>query len=133
MDFLQAHPGDLDEVEKKAAQWPCRWHQHVRSWHTQTYVPMLVVRYEDLKRDTLVEVKRMTSFLGWDVTEEQLEEAIETSSIESMRKLEKSKKLQLNSVGQGIVGGAAQKYTAEEMECFLSYAGETLREFSYLE
>ena len=94
---------------------------------------MLVVRYEDLKRDTLVEVKRMTSFLGWNVTEEQLVEAIEASSIESMRKLENSKKLQLNSVGQGIVGGAAQKYTTEEMECFLTYAGKTLREFGYLE
>ena len=46
---------------------------------------MLVVRYEDLRRDPVPWFARMGEFLGVDVSEEQIKTAVANNSIQSMR------------------------------------------------
>lgn len=76
--------GDLDSYGS--------WGEHVGSWlgaygNTDR---LLLVRYEDLHRQTGVELQRMAAFLGISATEQQIATAIEHSSAGRMRAMETS-------------------------------------------
>jgi hypothetical protein len=43
------------------------WSDHVTGWLTRSREEVLLVRYEDMMRDTACEVRRMTDFLGLGV------------------------------------------------------------------
>ena len=74
-------PGDLD----------VSWGEHVGSWlATRMNQPgFLLVRYEDLLQDPPRELGRVASFLGIAVSTETLSQAIERSSANRLRQLEK--------------------------------------------
>ena len=67
------------------------WGENVASWlATRKHSPrFLLVRYEDLESDTRRELTRMAAFLGVEPAPERLAMAIERSSADTMRKLEK--------------------------------------------
>jgi Sulfotransferase domain len=67
------------------------WREHVLSWiETRGKDPgFLLVRYEDMNRNPQRELGRVSSFLSLDVSTERLAQAIELSSAERMRELEK--------------------------------------------
>lgn len=52
---------------------------------------LLIVRYEDLRSDTAATLKRIVEFMGTPGTDEQIEGAVEFSSVENMRKMEQGK------------------------------------------
>ena len=52
---------------------------------------LLIVRYEDLRSDTAATLKRIVDFIGTPGTDEQIEGAVEFSSVENMRKMEQKK------------------------------------------
>jgi hypothetical protein len=54
----------------------------------------LLVRYEDLLEDAQAELHRITKFLGLEFTSEQIAQAAERSTADSMRKLESKQNLQ---------------------------------------
>jgi hypothetical protein len=72
--------------------WPRigSWGDHVSSWLAtrRGHDGFLLLRYEDLKKDTQRELARVAQFLGIEATAERLNRAIELSSAENMRKLE---------------------------------------------
>jgi Sulfotransferase domain len=74
-------PGDLD----------VSWGEHVGSWlGTRMNQPgFLLVRYEDLLQDPQRELCRVASFLGIAASTEALSQAIERSSANRLRQLEK--------------------------------------------
>jgi hypothetical protein len=74
-------PGDLD----------VSWGEHVGSWlGTRMNQPeFLLVRYEDLLHDPPRELRRVASFLGIAASPETLSQAIERSSANRLRQLEK--------------------------------------------
>lgn len=57
---------------------------------------LLLVRYEDLRADTVGQLKRITDFLGTSGTEEEIRDAVAYASVENMRKLEQEKKFWLS-------------------------------------
>jgi hypothetical protein len=73
------------------------WSEHVRSWLflRQGRPDFLALRYEDMKKETLRELQRVASFLQQysfaitDKSTEELQQAIDLSSPEHMRELEK--------------------------------------------
>src|SRR5579863_393130 len=73
--------------------WPRigSWGDHVTSWLStrQGSKGFVVVRYEDLKQDPQRELARVAEFLGIEPSQERLQRAVELSSAENMRKLEK--------------------------------------------
>ncbi len=54
----------------------------------------LLVRYEDLLEDARSELHRITKFLEYETTPERIEQAVERSTADSMRKLESKQNLQ---------------------------------------
>ncbi len=68
------------------------WGENVASW-LATRRPghrFLLVRYEDMVADTVTQLARIASFLGVAATPELLLQAVERSSADRMRKLEKA-------------------------------------------
>lgn len=68
------------------------WADNVLSWLAMRggALSFLLVRYEDVIGNTLGELRRIASFLGTDCTEASLSRAIELSSADRMRSLEKA-------------------------------------------
>jgi Sulfotransferase domain len=68
------------------------WGQNVASWiYTRgNHERFLLMRYEDMKADTEQQLRVIASFLGLEPTLEQLQHAIEASSAERMRKMERT-------------------------------------------
>jgi hypothetical protein len=74
-----------------SADWGS-WGENVASWvyARQNKSGFLLVRYEDMQRDTEKELQRISTFLGLEPTPERLQQAIEASSPERMRELERT-------------------------------------------
>lgn len=68
------------------------WGESVGSWvgARSNSTRFLLLRYEDLLEDTVAQVRRIASFLGWSTQRERLETAVSLSSAERMRNLEKT-------------------------------------------
>ncbi len=73
--------------------WPRigSWGDHVTSWLStrQGSKSFLVLRYEDLKQDPQRALAQVAEFLGIEPSVERLNRAVDLSSAENMRKLEK--------------------------------------------
>ena len=66
-----------------------RWGEHVLSWLDGGTRDLLLVRYEDLKSDTVGELRRVMAFLETSVTEETLFSAVERCEFKRMQALER--------------------------------------------
>ena len=73
-----------------SADWGT-WRENVASWVYTRGNPkeFLLVRYEDLLDDAVAELGRIAHFLGVDASDTNLRRAVELSSADRMRKLEK--------------------------------------------
>lgn len=68
------------------------WHEHVEGWLDRARsVDLLLVRYEDLLRNTREQLERVALFVGSDTDPARLDYAIERSSLSQMRQLEETK------------------------------------------
>jgi estrone sulfotransferase len=78
--------------------WPRigSWGDHVTSWLStrQGNKGFLLLRYEDLKQDPQRALAQVAGFLGIDASRERLNRAVDLSSAENMRKLEKQESAQ---------------------------------------
>lgn len=72
------------------------WGEHVGSWLGARGQSdgFLVLRYEDLLEDTPQELLRVASFLGLSLDQDRIERAIELSSADNMRRMEKEQSCQ---------------------------------------
>ncbi len=68
--------------------WAGSWKDNVASWLDQSELPVLVVRYEQLKTQPFEELRRILRFLGRETTDQRLTAAIEAGKPDNMRKLE---------------------------------------------
>lgn len=119
--FLHERRGSLDTILA-----------YYNGWAAARGVPsdLLVIRYEDLRRDTERELARLLDFLGVrDVKSETLREAVHFASFENMRKMESSgeagsgrlrprdpKDPESFKTRRGKVGGFVDYLTPEEIE-----------------
>lgn len=129
------------------------WQAHVNSWLDCPLARngnLLVVRYEDLRKDTESGLTEMLEFMGVNADREQVRKAIENNSLRAMReKEEKAKKsgavlgkgtlLRKHSVEKedarfvrsGSVGGWREKLNDAQVELIRKYAGEVLARAGY--
>ncbi len=71
-----------------AFPWCGTWIHHVRSWLTQSAIPVQLVRYEDLVDQPEAELASVLAFLGFQVPEARRAFAIEKSSMKAMAAIE---------------------------------------------
>jgi hypothetical protein len=117
------------------------WHQHLRSWLDGTLAKegkLLVIKFEDLRRNPEDAVTRMVLFAGVPMDAERIRAALANNSVDRMRaKEEKSQKLfqskteQGRFVRKGAVQGWRATMTPAQLQMFERYAGPELARMGY--
>ena len=120
--------------------WPTRWAEHVRGWMRAAAVRdnILVVRFEDLKEDSVRELRRMVSFLDRGaIPESQLQDAAEAYIYQNMRRLEKERGRKYEKVERfmrkGKAGNWEEMFTKSARKIFKNEDGGALVENGYVE
>jgi Sulfotransferase domain len=118
------------------------WHAHAleaSAPRERGESPLLVIRYEDLRRDTVSELARIITFLGLKPENHQLEEVVAANSKERMRVKEQTSRVlqSQNTDGSFFVrpdGGPSWEEQVEPamLQTFEEVAGAALQAFGYL-
>jgi hypothetical protein len=92
---LERYVDDFVSGRLSSVDWGT-WGENVSSWvYTRGHrKEFLLVRYEDMIKNTASELARIAAFLGIEPSTAELHKAIELSSVDRMRKLEKLEALQ---------------------------------------
>lgn len=118
------------------------WQQHIQSWLECPLGPsgdLLVMRFEDLRKDMESAITRIIDFLGVSARPEAVRTAIDNNSLERMRqKEEESVTLHRSKGGEegrfvrkGAVGGWREKLSDEHLRLIDTYAGDAFRRMGY--
>ncbi|XP_041373103.1 sulfotransferase 1A1-like [Gigantopelta aegis] len=71
------------------------WFHYVREWRkvTKDYpnIPLHVVFFEDMKEDPLLETRKLSAFLGLDLSETVLKDIVDACSFENLKEAHKKK------------------------------------------
>jgi len=142
LSALEYYTKDLDDFVKTflftcvSAYGP--WHKNVTSWLDSPIAKngnMLVVRYEDLRKDPVPLFGQMADFLGAKVSEEKIREAVANNSIQNMRAKEDKEPVRASIKGRfvrdGRVRGWVSKLTPEQVRLIDEHAGSVLLRLGY--
>ena len=129
----------LDFLNKEDLR-PCLWHEHVESWLLRDNQDgLLLIRYEDLHRQTDIEVARMARFVGLPCDKARLDWAVSNSRFETMQRIEAEKGrafyagFPFLAVRKGTIGDWADHFGAAHKNVFKRYASRALLQFGYVE
>jgi hypothetical protein len=96
-----------------------------------------IAKYEDFKTEPTIQLRRLTEFVGVDVADSKIEEAVEQNSFANRTKRRSGK---VRTVGEtdnsqferkGIVGDWKNLFNDEARKVFLKHEGETLTKLEY--
>jgi len=139
---LDRYVDDFVSGRLVSADWGT-WRENVASWvYTRGQEKdFLLVRYEDLLDDTVSELGRIAQFLGADASDSNLRRAVELSSADRMRKLEKqeednwiatkNRRKDIPFVGKAKSGGWKMNLPAECVQQIESAWGDVMNHLGY--
>lgn len=104
------------------------WRRHTEHW-LATRTPMHRLRFEDLRRRTHEELRSLLAFLQQDVSEDDLERAIEDSRLEKMR--DKNPHVGKKFFRKGAIQGGLDAFGPAERELVISRLGGLMRQVGY--
>lgn len=117
------------------------WQAHVDGWMNSPLAQsgdLLVVRFEDMRKDLEGTVGRSLEFMGEQADPAVIQAAIRNNTLEKMRaKEDQAKKLpkvageEGRQVGKGAIEGWRHKLTERQLEIVEEFAGETLARLNY--
>jgi hypothetical protein len=117
-----------------------KWHEHVETWLANPYdAELLILRYEDLKRDAPTELRRICSFLGRTEPDARIQEVVSSAAFEIMQAREKkigwedpTWPKEKAFVRRGAVGSFRDEMPAPALALFLAESGPILKRLGYL-
>lgn len=117
------------------------WSHHVRSWLDGPLAKegsLLLVKFEDLKRDPQAIISRIVEFLGMSMPKERILAALSHNSLQEMRRKEKTSKKLAQSmteegrfVGQARVQGWKTVLSSRQLQMFEQNAEVELSRVGY--
>jgi estrone sulfotransferase len=114
------------------------WQSHVSSWIDSPLASdgnLLLLRFEDMRRDTAAALSKIGGFLGVDVKPSDIARAIESNSLDNMREKEKKNPQRVSQkgrfVGSGSVEGWRSKLSDAQIKTIEKYAAGTLLRVGY--
>jgi len=113
------------------------WQKHVESWIRQSQATqgILVVKFEEMRRNTEETIRRIADFLGAPVSGEAIRSAIRNNSTERMRAKELETPQRVSKRGRfvraGAAGGWREALTLEQVRTIESRAGKELARLGY--
>jgi aryl sulfotransferase len=115
------------------------WERHALSWIDDSGLDVHVVRYEDMKADTVCRFTEVIRYSGLDDDPVRIAKAVEFSQFESVKKQEEEKgfgeKMRKSEsfFRKGQVGSWKEQLTPELIEQLTDAFGETMSRFGYSE
>jgi len=143
--YLKAFGGPvdfMDMVQKgKSGKYTVfgKWHEHVNAWLANPHhAQMLMIKYEDLKRDTATELARFCTFAGLERDPSFLDMVAREAVFEKMQQKEirlgrgdpewpKDKLFRR----RGVAGSYKDEMPADILQAFMAQAGDTLKKCGY--
>ena len=80
-----------DRLYRLFRQRPRGWSGHAQSWLSQTDIPVHLVRYEDMKADTVGTFTQALNFAGLSASKENIRRAVAFADFSELQKQERSK------------------------------------------
>ena len=114
------------------------WKGHVNSWTQNKEIPTLILRYEDMKENTLETFKKAVQFLKWEYSDAEIQKAIELSSFKNLKKQESEKGFnervskQKKFFRKGQVGDWKNHLTEKQVQDIIAFNQEVMEQFNYL-
>lgn len=124
-------------VNNQTPQLMYSWSGHVQSWHEQEELDILTVRYEDMKQNALKTFSEAAAFIGLEVDDEAIENAIALSEFEKLKETEEAQGFREKNIKspsffrKGQTGGYKEELTPEQIRAICIVHGKTMKEFGY--
>jgi hypothetical protein len=128
-----------DRLHNQLRQRLLTWSGHVNSWVDYSGLPVLVLRYEDMKVNTVETFTRAVSFIGLTATPSEIETALEQSSFARLKQQEEEKGFSEKSAKaasffrKGEVGDWKNVLTPDQVKRVVDAHVETMKRYGYLE
>ncbi len=130
----------LGGLADQLQQYLGTWSSHVRSWMDESNLPVHLIRYEDLCRDTEGVFGDVVRFCGLSSDTVRLQKAVDFSCFEELQRQEHEKGFRERpprSSGtffrQGRAGGWREELSPLLIQKIIDAHGETMRRFGYLD
>lgn len=113
------------------------WSGHVNSYLNQTYLDVIVLRYEDMKLDTRNTFHTIVKELAFDFSTEEIDKAIALSSFTKLQKAEDEDGFKEKSAAtkrffrQGLTGQWASELTRDQAQRIIEAHGPTMKKLGY--
>ena len=128
----------LDAFLRKGVNPFGRWTEHVNTWldaADANQCELLIVRFEDMRRDTVPVLRQMMEFLNFPVDDGAIRTAVEGNSLEQMKAKEKVTPQRASAkgrfVGSGSVAGWKEKLTPAQLRLMDQFAGPAMARLGY--
>jgi Sulfotransferase domain len=128
----------LDAFLRKGVNPFGLWIDHVNTWlHAADAgrCELLVVRFEDMRRETEKSLGQMMEFLNFPVDAETIRKAVAANSLEQMKAKEKISPQRASAkgrfVGSGSVAGWKDKLNPAQLQKIDQYAGAAMSRLGY--
>ncbi len=127
-----------DRLHDQLRQRLLSWSGHVRSWLDDSGLPVLVMRYEDMKSDPYESFSKTVAFIGLKVTPKEIEAALEQASFQRMQLQEKEKGFHEKSTGsasffrKGVVGDWKNILSKSQVELIIKAHSVIMEKFGYI-
>ena len=138
-DECYAFSSSQNRLHNQLRQRLLSWSGHVKSWVNKSNLPVLVLRYEDMKSDTYNAFKKATDFIGLNVTDKEIKQALKFSDIKEMQKQEAEKGFREKPANaasffrKGIIGSWKTELPAEFVSSICKNHKEIMTQFGYLD
>lgn len=115
------------------------WSGHVTSWVDHSRLPLLVLRYEDMKADPFTIFSKAVTFIGIKASSAAIKKAIEQTSFDRLKQQEAEKGFSEKSARadsffrKGVVGDWKNVLTPEQTKRITSAHAEVMHRFGYLD
>jgi hypothetical protein len=133
-------PGmDFATLLRTTPDLPSRWHEHVEAWLSNPHgAELLVVKYEELIRDPVAQLRRICAFAGIAADDARLVRVSEAASFANMKQREKRLGWDHPTwprdkafIRRGTVGSYRDEMPPEVLALFQAEAGATLLKTGY--
>lgn len=133
-------------IAKTKRKYPAQVSQHIGSWSSYYNdwknafgEGLMVLKFEDLKKDPVLNFSKVVQFLEWDYTEEQISDAVVNSDFKKLKKLEEDggfKEAAKNSKSffrAGKTGNWKNEISKDQAEMLIDSHYSTLLELGYID
>jgi aryl sulfotransferase len=127
-----------DRLYNQLRQRLLTWSGHVKSWVDESSIPLMVMRYEDMKEKPVETFSMSAAFIGLNYSCDEIGAALNFVSFSRLKEQEEEKGFNEKSANtrsffrKGIVGDWKNVLTREQVNRIIEAHGETMKRFGYL-